>query len=103
MLKLESDLMICSAASVDFDSAIDSPDKCISRQEPNSSGEQSINQAREEGVCKEQHRAHESGNVQDVEVVIDAVCEDPDTRRAAQEEGLPPPVVVLIVELAYPT
>ena len=81
--------------SVHLDSAIDPPHKGVCRQETNRAREQAIDQTSQEAVRKEQHRAHEARDVQDVHVVVDAVGEDPDARRAAQEEGLPPPVVVL--------
>jgi hypothetical protein len=69
--------------------------KCISREKPNRAREQTIDQARQKAVAEEQHARNESLNMQPSRVVPDAVGEDPEGTGAADEEALPPPVVVL--------
>lgn len=81
-------------------SRINSSHKRVTRQEANSAGEQEVHQTSEERVREEKHARHEACDVQLERVVPDAVNEDPEGRRAASEEGLPPPVMVLLLTLA---
>jgi hypothetical protein len=80
---------------VDFDSAIYPSYEGVRCQEADGAGQEAIDQTGQEAVSKEQHGRHETSDVEMVRVVVDAVEEDPYAGRAAQEEGLPPPVVVL--------
>ena len=80
---------------VHLDSAVYPPYERIRGQEADGTREQAIHKTSQEAVGEEQHGADEAGDMKYVEVVIHAVGEDPDAGCTAEEERLPPPVVVL--------
>ena len=84
-----------SNQSIHFRPAEDAPNKCISREKPYRAREQTVDQAGQKAVAEKQHARNEAFNVQLCRVVPDAVGEDPKGAGAANEEALPPPVVVL--------
>ncbi len=84
-----------AGTSVNFYSPIYPSDKCISCQEPNRTSKQSVHQTSQETVREEEHGAHEAGDMQDVGVIVDAVRKDPNAGCTAEEERLPPPMVIL--------
>lgn len=75
--------------------AKNAPHKCISRKKADRAGEQAVDQTGQEAVAEEQQARNQADNVQPRRVVPDAVGEDPEGAGAADEEALPPPVVVL--------
>ena len=79
----------------DNNSPVDTPHECISCQESNGAGEQTVQGAGQEGVAKEEHARDQTLDVKVREEVIGRVEEDPDGAAAADKEGLPPPIVVL--------
>ena len=81
--------------SIHFCPTENAPHKCISCEKPNRAREQTIDQARQKAVAEEQHARDESLNVQSCRVIPHAVGEDPKCAGAANEEALPPPMVVL--------
>ena len=87
-------------SSVDLDRGVYAAYERIRSQEANSTSKQSIDEAGQEAVGEEQHLTDESGNVEDVDVVVDAVDEDPDARCSAEEERLPPPLVILKIRVS---
>jgi hypothetical protein len=76
-------------------SLINPPHKRISRQEPHSPSEEPVNSARQEAVAEKEYGGNESLDMQTREVIPGAIEEGPEGAAAADEEGLPPPVVVL--------
>ena len=80
---------------VDLDSAIYPSHERICSQEANGASEEAVDQTCQETVGEEEQGADEAGDVKDIEIVIHAVGEDPDAGSTAEEERLPPPVVVL--------
>jgi hypothetical protein len=81
--------------SIHFRPTENAPNKCVSREKPNRAREQTIDQARQKAVAEEQHARNESLNVQSCRIIPHAVGEDPKCTGPADEEALPPPVVVL--------
>lgn len=67
----------------------------VCSQEADRSRQQPVHSTGEETVAEEKHARHEAVDVQLREIVPHAAQEDPDGTAAADEEGAPPPVVVL--------
>ena len=84
-----------STVHADNNSLVDAPHECIGCQESNGAGEKTVNGAGQQGVAEEEHARDQALDVQVREEVVGRVEEDPDGAAAADEEGLPPPVVVL--------
>lgn len=83
---------------VDLDAGVNPPHKRIRREKADRARRQTVHCARQRGVTKEQQTAHPPLNVQPGGVVPRGVHKDPEARAAADQERLPPPVVVLGVE-----
>lgn len=80
---------------IDLCPAKNAPHKCISRKKADRAGEQAVDQAGQEAVAEKQYARNETVNVQPGRVVPDTVGEDPEGAGTADDEALPPPVVVL--------
>jgi hypothetical protein len=78
-----------------LDLPVNPPHKCIRCQKPNGPGQQTIDHARQEAVREEKNAAHKSGNVQLEDEIPDAISKYPNRAGTANEERLPPPVIVL--------
>lgn len=63
--------------SIHLNRAINPPHKRIRRQKADGAHQQSVNRAGQQRVREEEQIAHEAGEVQRVDVVVDAVREDP--------------------------
>lgn len=81
-------------------SPVYSPHKHVGGEEANGARQQAVDQARQEAVCKKEHARHEARDMQTHDVEPDAGEKDPEGRRAADEEGIPPPVVVLVFQVS---
>ena len=75
------------------------PHKRVSRQESHGARQQAVHGAGQQAVAEEEHARDEALNVQLRPVEPDAVEEDPGRGAGADEDGLPPPVVVFRAEL----
>lgn len=78
---------------------IDIPYKSVRRQEAHRARQQAVDGARQQAVAEEQHARYEALNVQFGPVEPDAVHEDPGRGAGPDEDGLPPPMVVLRAQL----
>ena len=83
--------------SIRFDRAINPAYKSVSCKETHSTGQESVDSTSETGVSEEEKRRNETLDVKMVEVVVGAVSENPETAGGANEETVPPPVVVLLM------
>lgn len=72
------------------------PHKRIRRQKSHGSCQQPVHCARQEAIAKEQEAGYESVDIKLGVVEDDAVQEDPEGTAAADKDGLPPPMVILI-------
>ena len=78
---------------------VNTPHECIRGQEADGAGQQAVHAAGQQAVAEEQQAGDEALDFKLGEVVPGAVEEDPQRTAAANEEGLPPPVVVLRGEI----
>ena len=74
---------------------VNTPDKCICCEEAHRPRQEPVDSARQQAVAEEEDPGDEALDVELREVVPRAVQEDPDGTSSADEEGLPPPMVVL--------
>lgn len=81
--------------SICLDRPVNPPHKSIRRQKAHRSRQQTVYRARQEAIAEEQETRDEAVDIKFGVVEDDAVEEDPEGAAAADEDGLPPPVVVL--------
>lgn len=74
---------------------VNTPDKCICREEAHRPRQEPVYSARQQTVAEEEDPRDEALDVELREVVPRAVQEDPDGTSSPDEEGLPPPMIVL--------
>jgi len=74
---------------------VNAPDKCICREEAHRPRQEPVYSARQQAVAEEEDPGDEALDVELRKVVPRAVQEDPDGTSASDEEGLPPPMVIL--------
>ena len=74
---------------------INAPDKCVCCQEPNRARQKPVHSTSQQAVAKEQHARNEPLNIKFSKIVPGTVKENPESTASTDEEGLPPPVVVL--------
>ena len=85
--------------SVRFDGAINPPDKSVGGQEAHGPGQQAVHGAGQQTVAEEEQARHEALDVEFGPVEPGAVDEDPNRGAGPDEDGPPPPAVVLGAEL----
>lgn len=74
---------------------VDAPHEPVCCQEANSAHEQAVDGAGERGVSKKEQARHKARDVQPSDVEPGAIGEYPEGAGGADEEGLPPPEIVL--------
>ena len=75
-----------------------SPHECICRQKAHRPRQQPVHRTRQKAIAKEQEARYEPVDFEFGVIENDAVEENPEGAAAADEDGLPPPVVVLMAE-----
>lgn len=81
--------------SICLDSSIYPPHKRIRRQKAHGTRQQPIHRTSQQAVTEEKETGYESVDIKFGVVEDDAVKEDPEGATTADEDGLPPPIVVL--------